>query len=45
MNENESEELNPTPPELQTIVDKFERLSLTPAPSPPSDRKEPFGSN
>ena len=28
MNENEYEELNPTPPELETIVSKFERLSL-----------------
>ena len=36
MNENESEELNPTPPELEIIVHKFERLSLTPAPSSPS---------
>ena len=36
MNENESEELNPTPPELEIIIDKFERLSLTPTPSPPS---------
>ena len=36
MNENRKEELNPTPPELEIIVDKFERLSLTPALSPPS---------
>ena len=36
MNENEYEELNSNPPELETIVIKFERISLTSAPSPPS---------
>ena len=36
MNENNHKELNQTPPELEIIVSKFERLSLTLAPTLPS---------